>query len=405
MAIIEIKVPSPGESVNEVDLYNWLVEDGSYVKKDTEIVELDSAKATLTVVAEESGVISFQAEEGDTLDVGAVLCTIDTSAVPADVPVEEKAPEAPAPKAKEPEAAPVQVAQTPTPAPAAQPAAKAASDMSVDNLIQQMQKLSRSDKATLASALGLTAALVEENRNSNTERMSALRRKLSERLVSVKNETAMLTTFNEVDMKPIMDLRKKHQKRFVETYGFKLGLMSFFLKASAVALKEFPTVNAMLEGENMTSFEYVDISVAVSTPKGLMVPVIRNVETLSLAEIEQTIADVAEKARTGKLTIPEMTGGTFTVTNGGVFGSMMSTPIINPPQSAILGMHNITDRAVVIEGEITIRPMMYLALSYDHRIIDGRESVSFLVRVKQLLENPTEMLFGALGGERTLLGI
>jgi 2-oxoglutarate dehydrogenase E2 component (dihydrolipoamide succinyltransferase) len=233
--------------------------------------------------------------------------------------------------------------------------------------------------------------------------MSSLRRKLSERLVSVKNETAMLTTFNEVNMKPIMDLRRKNQDKFVERHGVKLGMMSFFLKASSIALQEFPSVNSMMEGENMTTYDYADISVAVSTPKGLMVPVIRNVESMGLAEIEKAIAEVADKARKGKLSIPEMTGGTFTITNGGIFGSMMSTPIINPPQSAILGMHNILDRPVVVEGQITVRPMMYVALSYDHRVIDGRESVGFLVRVKQLLENPTDMLFGKSSGEKELL--
>ncbi|NMB06632.1 MAG: dihydrolipoyllysine-residue succinyltransferase, partial [Bacteroidales bacterium] len=230
-------------------------------------------------------------------------------------------------------------------------------------------------------------------------------RKLSERLVSVKNDTAMLTTFNEVDMKPIMDLRKRYQNKFVEKHGIKLGMMSFFLKACAVALREYPNVNAMMDGENLVTYDYADISVAVSAPKGLMVPVIRNVESLTLAEIEKAIAEVAEKARNGKLSIPEMTGGTFTVTNGGVFGSMMSTPIINPPQSAILGMHNILERPVAIDGQVVIRPMMYVALSYDHRVIDGKDSVGFLVRVKQLLENPLELLFSGSSGEKALLDI
>ena len=286
-------------------------------------------------------------------------------------------------------------------------------DLSVEDVINGLRRLKREDveavlgasAAAGASGTGVNGLKKPASRESKSERMSSLRRKLSERLVSVKNETAMLTTFNEVDMKPIMDLRRKYQTRFVDKYGIKLGMMSFFLKACSVALQEFPNVNAMLDGENMVTHEYADISVAVSTPKGLMVPVIRNVESLGLAEIESALADLAEKARTDKISIPEMSGGTFTVTNGGVFGSMMSTPIINPPQSAILGMHNILERPVAIDGQVVIRPMMYVALSYDHRVIDGKESVSFLVRVKQLLENPTDMLFGGSNGEKALLGI
>lgn len=396
MAIIEIKVPSPGESITDVDLYNWLVEDGSFVEKDTEIAELDSAKATLTVVAEESGKIKFMADEGDTIDVGSVLCTIDTAAV-AEKPtqqVEEKKSEPNSIK----EEVEVKTTENKT------------KQSSVDELVEQLKSLNSADLKSVMSSIKSSSSEVlqtkEVNRNSNTERMSSLRRKLSERLVSVKNETAMLTTFNEVDMKPIMDLRKKYQNQFVNRHGIKLGMMSFFMKASAIALQEYPTVNAMLQGEEMTTYNYADISVAVSTPKGLMVPVVRNVESLSLAEIELEIADLAEKARTGKITIPEMSGGTFTITNGGVFGSMMSTPIINPPQSAILGMHNIIERPVVINGEITVRPMMYIALSYDHRVIDGRESVSFLVRVKQLLENPTDLILGSgIQADKVLLDI
>lgn len=396
MAIIEIKVPSPGESITDVDLYNWLVEDGSFVEKDTEIAELDSAKATLTVVAEESGKIKFMANEGDTIDVGSVLCTIDTAAA-AEKPtqqVEEKKSEPNSIK----EEVEVKTTENKT------------KQSSVDELVEQLKSLNSADLKSVMSSIESSNSEIlqtkEVNRNSNTERMSSLRRKLSERLVSVKNETAMLTTFNEVDMKPIMDLRKKYQNQFVNRHGIKLGMMSFFMKASAIALQEYPTVNAMLQGEEMTTYNYADISVAVSTPKGLMVPVVRNVESLSLAEIELEIADLAEKARTGKITIPEMSGGTFTITNGGVFGSMMSTPIINPPQSAILGMHNIIERPVVINGEITVRPMMYIALSYDHRVIDGRESVSFLVRVKQLLENPTDLILGSgIQADKVLLDI
>ena len=422
MAIIEIKVPSPGESISQVELYKWLVEDGAIVSKDTELAELESEKATLPLIADEGGKISLKAKEGESLDVGFVACTIDTSFKPeeTDAPaVMEKAPVAEVKKEA--------VVETKSESPKAEqkaepksseldavkvtPLAKKVMDdnnLSVEDVINGLRRLKQSDvEAVLANAGSSVISGMKKpvSRDSNTDRMSNLRRKLSERLVSVKNETAMLTTFNEVNMKPIMDLRKKHQDKFVEKHGIKLGMMSFFLKACAIALQEFPSVNSMIDGENMTTFDYADISVAVSTPKGLMVPVIRNVESMGLAEIEKNLAEVAEKARLGKLSIPEMTGGTFTVTNGGVFGSMMSTPIINPPQSAILGMHNIIERAVVIDGQIVARPMMYVALSYDHRVIDGRESVGFLVRVKQLLENPTDMLYGKSSGEKALLEI
>lgn len=417
MAIIEIKVPSPGESITHVEIYKWLVADGDIVRRDAEIAELESDKATLTLVADKAGKISLKAAEGDNIEVGSVACTIDTSFVPE---------EAEQPKEQVKEVEQPAAEQKPQPSPTPQSSEKPVSeeyenvkvtplaklvmeenDISLEDVIKGLRRLKRSDvEAALAgSEMGGTLSGLKRapTRDAKTERMSALRRKLSERLVSVKNETAMLTTFNEVNMKPIMDIRKKHQNKFVEKHGIKLGMMSFFLKACAIALKEYPAVNSTLDGENMTTFDYADISVAVSTPKGLMVPVIRNVESLGLAEIEKAIAAVAEKARTNKLSIPEMTGGTFTVTNGGVFGSMMSTPIINPPQAAILGMHNILERPVVIDGEIVARPMMYIALSYDHRLIDGRESVSFLVRVKQLLENPTDMLFGNRTGEAELL--
>lgn len=417
MSIIEIKVPSPGESISHVELYKWLVKDGDVVRKNTEIAELESEKATLTLVADEAGKISLKAAEGDSLEVGAVACTIDTSVQPEEFaePVEQKpAPTPAAEKTAEPVKTVTPVTEPKT-APEGYenvkvtPLAKRVmeeNDLSLEDVMNGLRRLKRSNVEAALVAGGASAASglkKTATRESKTERMSALRRKLSERLVSVKNETAMLTTFNEVDMKPIMDLRKKHQNKFVEKHGIKLGMMSFFLKACSIALQEFPNVNSMMEGENTTTYDYADISVAVSTPKGLMVPVIRNVESLGLAEIEKAIAEVADKARNGKLSIPEMTGGTFTVTNGGIFGSMMSTPIINPPQSAILGMHNIIDRPVVVDGQIVVRPMMYVALSYDHRVIDGRESVGFLVRVKQLLENPTEMLFGRSSGEKELL--
>ncbi|HCF80913.1 MAG TPA: dihydrolipoyllysine-residue succinyltransferase [Porphyromonadaceae bacterium] len=421
MAIIEIRVPSPGESITHVELYKWLVADGAVVKKDTEIAELESEKATLTLVADESGKISLKASEGDSLEVGSVACTIDTSVQPeADVETEEKK-QTTTPADTEKKEIKPEPAKTESRKPEAKattddygnvkvtPLAKRVmeeNDLSLEDVISGLRRLKRSDVEAVLAASGVSSVSglkKPASRESRTDRMSSLRRKLSERLVSVKNETAMLTTFNEVNMKPIMDLRKNYQDRFVEKHGIKLGMMSFFLKACSIALQEFPSVNSMMEGENMTTYDYADISVAVSTPKGLMVPVIRNVESMGLSEIEKAIAEVADKARKGKLSIPEMTGGTFTITNGGVFGSMMSTPIINPPQSAILGMHNILDRPVVVEGQIVVRPMMYVALSYDHRVIDGRESVGFLVRVKQLLENPTDMLFGKSSGEKELL--
>jgi len=421
MAIIEIRVPSPGESITHVELYKWLVADGAVVKKDTEIAELESEKATLTLVADESGKISLKASEGDSLEVGSVACTIDTSVQPeADVETEEKK-QTTAPAGTEKKEIKPEPAKTESRKPEAKattddygnvkvtPLAKRVmeeNDLSLEDVISGLRRLKRSDVEAVLAASGVSSVSglkKPASRESRIDRMSSLRRKLSERLVSVKNETAMLTTFNEVNMKPIMDLRKNYQDRFVEKHGIKLGMMSFFLKACSIALQEFPSVNSMMEGENMTTYDYADISVAVSTPKGLMVPVIRNVESMGLSEIEKAIAEVADKARKGKLSIPEMTGGTFTITNGGVFGSMMSTPIINPPQSAILGMHNILDRPVVVEGQIVVRPMMYVALSYDHRVIDGRESVGFLVRVKQLLENPTDMLFGKSSGEKELL--
>lgn len=416
MSIIEIKIPSPGESITHVEIYKWLVADGDVVKRDTEIAELESEKATLTLVANDAGKISIKVQEGDSVEVGAIACTIDTSVA------SQEEPEAPVVEVKQEAKPSVEAVAAPTTdkptteTPSELEAVKVTpvaqllmdeNDLSVEDVINGLRRLKRSDiEAVLASkSSNVIGVISEASRESETNRMSALRRKLSERLVSVKNETAMLTTFNEVNMKPIMDIRKKHQPAFVETHGVKLGMMSFFMKACAIALKEFPTINSMIDGENMITYDYADISVAVSTPRGLMVPVIRNVESLGLAEIEQSILDVAKKARDGKLSIPEMSGGTFTITNGGVFGSMMSTPIINPPQSAILGMHNIIDRPVVIDGEIVARPMMYVALSYDHRIVDGRESVGFLVRVKQLLENPSNMLFGDKDAEKVLLGI
>ncbi|MCE5204911.1 MAG: 2-oxoglutarate dehydrogenase complex dihydrolipoyllysine-residue succinyltransferase [Porphyromonadaceae bacterium] len=425
MALIEIKVPSPGESITHVELFHWMVEDGAVVTKGTEIAELESDKATLMLVADESGKISFKASEGEMLEVGAVACTIDTSVVQPmtsaqsgipsaaetkkDLPVKEKAPAGVAGATAAVSASGELISKEYEKVRLTPLAKKVMEEnsLTVDDVISGLRRLKREDvDAILSLGDDKTVSLKKPaSRNVSIMRLSSLRRKLSERLVSVKNETAMLTTFNEVDMKPVMDLRKKHQNAFVERHGIKLGMMSFFMKASAIALQEFPNVNAMLDGENLATYDYADIAVAVSTPKGLMVPVVRNVESLGLAEIEKAIAEVAEKARKGKLSIPEMTGGTFTITNGGVFGSMMSTPLINPPQSAILGMHNIIDRPVAVEGQVVIRPMMYVALSYDHRVIDGKDSVNFLKRVKQLLENPADMLFGGPSVEEVLLEI
>lgn len=413
MAIIDIKIPSPGESITHVELYHWLVKDGDVVRKNTEIAELESDKATLMLVADESGKISFKASEGDMLEVGSVACTIDTDVTIGIETVSEEKPKAetkeqPVLKESAPVEDKVEVDKIATKyenvkvTPLAQKVMDE-NNLSLDEVIDGLRRLRSED---VESVVNVAPSLRKPlSRESKTERMSSLRRKLSERLVSVKNETAMLTTFNEVDMKAIMDIRKRNQAQFVEKHGIKLGIMSFFMKAASVALQEFPNVNSMIDGENLVTFEYTDISVAVSAPKGLMVPVVRNVETLGLADIEKEIASLADKARAGKLSIPEMTGGTFTITNGGVFGSMMSTPLINPPQSAILGMHNIIDRPVAVDGQVVIRPMMYIALSYDHRVIDGKDSVSFLLRIKSLLENPADMLFSGTSSEKSLLDI
>lgn len=413
MAIIEIKVPSPGESISQVELYKWLITDGAIIKKDTEIAELESDKATLILVAEAAGKVSLKATEGDTLNVGAIACTIDTSIQPEEsdetAPEKERQSVNTSAKTDKPKADTKPLQEKTYNTIKVTPLARKVmeeNDLSIEEVIKGLQRLKREHvEAAMNASNTFSANELKKpaSRESKSERMSNLRRKLSERLVSVKNETAMLTTFNEVDMKSIMELRKKHQQSFVETHGIKLGFMSFFMKACSFALQHYRNLNAMMDGENIVSYGYTDISVAVSTTKGLMVPVIRNVESLGLAEIEKAISDVSDKARKGTLSIPEMTGGTFTITNGGIFGSMLSTPIINPPQSAILGMHNILERPVAIEGKVVIRPMMYIALSYDHRVIDGRDSVGFLVKVKQLLENPTAMLYGGDDTEKALL--
>ncbi|RLZ06996.1 2-oxoglutarate dehydrogenase complex dihydrolipoyllysine-residue succinyltransferase [Faecalibacter macacae] len=401
MDMLEMKVPSPGESITEVEIATWLVKDGDYVEKDQAIAEVDSDKATLELPAEESGIITLKAEEGDVVEVGQVVCLIDTSAAK---PEGAAAPAAEAPKAEVKEevkaspapaapAAPAPTYATGTPSPAAK---KVLDEKGVD--AAQVAGTGRDGRITQADAVRYTPAMgqapVSGVRSSSEKKLSSLRRKIAQRLVSVKNETAMLTTFNEVDMSAIFALRNEYKDEFKAKHGVGLGFMSFFTKAVTRALELYPDVNSMIDGDYQVKFDYSDVSVAVSGPKGLMVPVVRNAENLTFRGVEQSIKDLAIKVRDGKITVDEMTGGTFTITNGGVFGSMMSTPIINPPQSGILGMHNIVERPVVKNGQIVIAPMMYVALSYDHRIIDGRESVGFLVAVKEACEDPLNVLMG-----------
>ena len=416
--IVEIKVPSPGESITEVEIANWLKADGDYVEKDEELCEIDSDKATLTVNAEEAGTVKILKQAGEKVNVGEAICTIDTSAAKPEgaAPAkEEKAAVAEKPAVKAEAKPEVKAAVVEPPAKESysngvpSPSAKKLMD---ENKVKATQveasgKGGRITKGDVLKAMtsGFSGDEVENSREVKREKMTSLRRKLSQRLVAVKQETAMLTTFNEVDMSGIMNIRKQYKEKFAEVHGVNVGFMSFFTKAVTIALQDFPQVNSQIDGEEIVSFDYADIGVAVSTPKGLMVPVLRNAENLSLAEIEKGIGAMAKKARDGKITVDDMTGGTFTITNGGVFGSMLSTPILNPPQSAILGMHNVVERPVAINGKVEIRPIMYVALSYDHRIIDGRESVGFLVRVKQLLEDPTKMLFGKKNPTEILLGL
>jgi len=422
MSVLEMKVPSPGESISEVEIASWLVSDGDYVEKDQAIAEVDSDKATLELPAEQSGIITLKAEEGELVKVGQVVCLIDTSAAR---PAGSVAPAVEAPKAEvvaEKAASVAEVKAAPSPNPvnekvsyAAGTPSPAASKILAESGIP-VSKISGTGKegrvtkqdVLAAMSAGISADAVQGwggTRDTNREKMSMLRRKIAERLVSVKKDTAMLTTFNELDMKPIMDLRAKYKDSFAKSHDVNLGFMSFFTKAVTEALNLYPSVNAQIDGNEVIYHDYADIGIAVSSPKGLMVPVVRNAEQMTLAEIEKEIKRLAIKARDGKITPDDMTGGTFTITNGGVFGSMMSTPIINPPQSAILGMHNIVDRPVAINGKVEIRPMMYLALSYDHRIIDGKESVSFLVKVKEMLENPERMIFGGKDPLQVLLGL
>jgi 2-oxoglutarate dehydrogenase E2 component (dihydrolipoamide succinyltransferase) len=391
--MLEMKVPSPGESITEVEIAEWLVSDGDYVEKDQAIAEVDSDKATLELPAEASGIVTLKAEEGDAVAVGQVVCLIDTAAERPEgqastKPSTQKA-EAPAPaSAPTPKSTTTYATGTPS------PAAKKLMDekgLSPDQIVGSGRdgRILKDDVVKGVPAMGSAAS---EDRGASRQKLSMLRRKVAERLVSAKNETAMLTTFNEVDMSAIFDLRKAHKEAFKTKHEVSLGFMSFFTLAVVRALELFPDVNSMIDGDYKITYDYKDISIAVSGPKGLMVPVIRNAEQLSFRGVEAEVKRLALRARDGQITVDEMTGGTFTISNGGVFGSMLSTPIINPPQSGILGMHNIVERPVVKDGQVAIAPIMYVALSYDHRIIDGRESVGFLVAVKEALENPIEIL-------------
>ena len=387
--ILKMEIPSPGESISEVEIAEWLVSDGEYVDKDQIIAEIDSDKATLELPAEQSGIITLKAEEGDVVDVGQVVCHIDTAAevVSKDKPKENTE------SIHNEEIKPV-IESDNSKSDILSPAAKKlANEKNIDiTTVQGTGKSGRITKQDILLGKPAMGKVDDSKRSETRSKLSMLRRKVAERLVSVKNETAMLTTFNEVDMSAIFDLRKKYKEKFKEKHGVNLGFMSFFTLASVRALKEFPAVNSMIDGSEMISYNYCDISIAVSGPKGLMVPVIRSAEELSFKGVEKEVKRLAERARDGQITVDEMTGGTFTISNGGVFGSMLSTPIINPPQSAILGMHNIIERPVAVNGKVEVRPVMYLALSYDHRIIDGRESVGCLVHIKEALENPSEIL-------------
>ncbi len=424
--LIEIKVPTPGESITEVELGKWLVADGDLVEKGQEVAEIESDKATLTLSATESGQIKILIPEGDRVAVGAIACTIDASvavvtkpgkeslsselfAEPKEAIVSEPDKKSILKAVVKPEESNIKVT----------PVAREMMEeynLSMEEVLSGLHRISKGDiEAVLASTSSATKAVgklfavsVEAkafSREEKRDKMTSLRRKLSERLVAVKNETAMLTTFNEIDMSRVMEMRTKLQSKFVEKYGLKLGFMSIFSKAVAEAMQFHPSINSQINGEEIISPEFVDIGIAVQTPKGLMVPIIRNTESKTIAEIEIELKILAERARTKKITVEELTGGTFTITNGGTFGSLMSTPIINPPQSAILGMHNIVDRPVAVNGQVVIRPMMYVALSYDHRIIDGKDSVGFLVKVKELIENPERLLTGGRSPEEVLLGL
>ena len=387
--ILKMEIPSPGESISEVEIAQWLVSDGEYVDKDQIIAEIDSDKATLELPAEQSGVITLKAEEGDVVEVGQVVCHIDTEAegISKEKPTVSNISE------KNLEVKPDTDSDDSKSEILSPAARKIAEEKKIDiSNIKGTGKSGRITKQDVLLGKPAMGKVDDSKRSESRQKLSMLRRKVAERLVSVKNETAMLTTFNEVDMSAIFDLRKKYKEKFKEKHGVNLGFMSFFTLASVRALNEFPAVNSMIDGSDMVTYNYCDISIAVSGPKGLMVPVIRSAEELSFKGVELEVKRLAERARDGQITVDEMTGGTFTISNGGVFGSMLSTPIINPPQSAILGMHNIVQRPVAVDGKVEVRPVMYLALSYDHRIIDGRESVGCLVHIKEALENPAETL-------------
>jgi 2-oxoglutarate dehydrogenase E2 component (dihydrolipoamide succinyltransferase) len=409
--MIDLIIPRPGESINEVVISKWFVADGDFVEKNQEVGEIESDKATLPLIAPESGKITLLLTEGTTVEVGKVACKIDetvkqkTNAAnkPKEKPIEKSEPKQEMLiKENTIVSAYTEVKTTPV--------AKKMMDekgFSVDDIIKGLKRIGKEEVEAVINHSGKKAEMpiIPGTRDVKREPMTQLRKKLSKRLVAVKNETAMLTTFNEVDMSEIMSLRNKHQKAFVDKYGLKLGFMSFFTKAVSIALKQYPKVNSQLDGDDIITPAFVDVAIAVQTDKGLMVPVLRNTQVQSIPQIEKEIAKMAEKARAGRLSIEEMTGGTFTITNGGVFGSLLSTPIINPPQAAILGMHNIVERPVAINGKVEIRPMMYLALSYDHRIIDGKDSVSFLVRVKELIESPYKMLLPDSNSDKLLLDL
>ena len=416
MSILEMKVPSPGESITEVEIASWLVKDGDFVEKDQPIAEVDSDKATLELPAEQSGVITLKAEEGEVVQVGQVVCLIDTAASKPDSSAAPKTENAEAPQAEKKvvekpaivqeakkEEKPVATSYASgTPSPAAK---KILDEKGIETAQVSGSgkdgRITKNDAETASVAAMGSASSTTGSRGSSTTKLSVLRRKIAARLVSVKNETAMLTTFNEVDMSEIFRIRKQYKEEFSQKHGIGLGFMSFFTKAVTRALQMYPDVNASIDGDYKINYDFCDISIAVSGPKGLMVPVLRNAENMTFRAVEANIKSLAEKVRDGKITIDEMTGGTFTLTNGGTFGSMMSTPIINPPQSAILGMHNILQRPMAIDGQVVIRPMMYLAVSYDHRIIDGKESVGFLVAVKEAIDNPVQFLMD--GDERKAL--
>jgi 2-oxoglutarate dehydrogenase E2 component (dihydrolipoamide succinyltransferase) len=419
--LIEIKVPTPGESITEVEIGKWLVTDGDFVEKGQEIAEIESDKATLTLTANENGQVKILVQEGDRVAVGTVACTIDTSVVAENKPAKETISSNLFAEPKDVVAAPEKKSETKITTHPEESKVKVTlvaqkmmeeNNLSIEEVLSGLRRISKGDVEAVLALPKEETPIVKTSTERKTfsreekhEKMSSLRRKLSERLVAVKNETAMLTTFNEIDMSRVMDMRTKLQNKFVEKYGLKLGFMSIFSKAVAEAMQFHPTINAQINGEEIITPEFVDIGIAVQTPKGLMVPIIRNTESKTIAEIEMELKELAEKARTKKISVEELTGGTFTITNGGTFGSLLSTPIINPPQSAILGMHNIVDRPVAVNGKVVIRPMMYVALSYDHRIIDGKDSVGFLVKIKELIENPERLLTSGRNPEEVLLGL